>query len=174
MKKLDQLKYAYDEYAGRILTVCIRYCRDIDTAQDLMQDTFIQAYNNFDKFSNRGVGSLRAWLEKIAVNTCLQYLRKKDLLRDSKDISNLSKDENLVSEMLDEKISTIPEKILLKFIGELPNGYRTIFNLYVFEEYSHKEIANMLGINEKSSSSQFYRAKTLLAKKIKEYEKRER
>lgn len=172
MKNLDKLKYAYDNYAGRVLSICMRYSPNRATAEDMMQDTFVQAYKSFDKFKERGDGSLYAWLCKIAVNTCLQQIRKKDLLKNSSDISY--QQEQIAEDNIENSINAIPESTLIQYIEELPDGYRTVFNLYVFENYSHKEIAEMLGINERSSSSQLFRAKKLLAKKISEYGKRER
>jgi RNA polymerase sigma-70 factor, ECF subfamily len=176
MTELELLKYAYDKYAGRMLTVCLRYCHDRSTAEDMLHDGYLQAYKNFSKFTNRGEGSLRAWLERVMANTCLQYLRKKDLLRMSEEIEN-SQSANVTpieqEEENDHKLTSlideIPEATLLKIIEELPIGYRTVFNLYLFENYSHKEIGEMLGINEKSSSSQYFRAKKMLAKRITDY-----
>jgi|SRR5574344_954319 RNA polymerase sigma-70 factor, ECF subfamily len=176
MTELELLKYAYDKYAGRMLTVCLRYCHDRGIAEDMLHDGYLQAYKSFNKFTNRGEGSLRAWLERVMANTCLQYLRKKDLLRMSEEIEKstlanytLSPEEEEPDDELSALIEELPESSLLKIIAELPIGYRTVFNLYIFENYSHKEIGEMLGINEKSSSSQYFRAKKMLAKMITEY-----
>ena len=136
-------KELYEHYGGRLLGVCLRYTGDRDTAQDLLHDGFIKIFSSFDKFTWRGEGSLRAWMERVMVNTALQYLRKSDVI--------------------------IPQAVLMRFIEELPAGYRTVFNLYTFEEKSHKEIAQLLGINEKSSASQLFRAKSVLAKRVKEW-----
>ncbi len=162
-------KDIYDKYAGRMLSVCMRYCRDRSTAEDMMHDGFLQAFKSLDKFTDRGDGSMRAWLSKIMVNTCLQRIRKRDVLKESEEITDINGNSS-TDNSLDEKVSRIPEDVLLRFIEELPDGYRTVFNLYVFEEYSHKEIAEALGINEKSSSSQLSRAKSLLSQKISKYE----
>lgn len=159
-------KELYELYAGRMLGVCLRYTGDRDMAQDLLHDGFLKVFASFDKFTWRGEGSLRAWMERVMVNTALQFLRKNDVLNQS-----LTLDE--VPENGDEPdasaVETIPQKVLMQFIGELPAGYRTVFNLYTFEEKSHKEIARELGINEKSSASQLFRAKNVLAKKVKEW-----
>ncbi|MFA5324682.1 MAG: RNA polymerase sigma factor [Bacteroidales bacterium] len=175
MRDIELWKEIYERYSGRMLAVCMRYCPDRDTAQDMMHDGFILVYKALDRFTDRGEGSMRAWIEKIMVNTCLQRLRKKDLLKNSTEISSLENNTLVIDEsLLESQLDGIPRDVLMQFIKELPTGYRTVFNLYVFEEYSHKEIAKMLGINEKSSSSQLYRAKCILAKKITEYGKRER
>ena len=152
-------KELYEQYAGRMLGVCLRYAGDRETAQDLMHDGFLKLFDSFDKFTWRGEGSLRAWMERVMVNTVLQYLRKNDVMSQS-----AAPDASAVD--------TIPQKVLMQFISELPAGYRTVFNLFVFEDKSHKEIARLLGINEKSSASQLVRAKAALAAKVKEWMKR--
>ena len=139
-------KELYEQYAGRMLGICLRYTGDRDTAQDLLHDGFLKIFDSFDKFTWRGEGSLRAWMERVMVNTALQYLRKNDVINQS-----------------------APLEELMQFIEELPAGYRTVFNLYTFEDKSHKEIAQELGINEKSSASQLFRAKSVLAKRVKEW-----
>ena len=138
-------KELYEQYSGRMLGICLRYTGDRDTAQDLLHDGFIKIFDSFDKFTWRGEGSLRAWMERVMVNIALQYLRKNDVKNQSTPLEEM------------------------QFIEELPVGYRTVFNLYTFEDKSHKEIAQALGINEKSSASQLFRAKSVLAKRVKEW-----
>lgn len=161
-------KELYERYAGRLLGVCMRYVNDRDTAQDLLHDGFLKVFNSFDKFAWRGEGSLRAWMERVLINTVLQYLRKNDSLNQAVEVEELP-------EMYEEPdvsaVEMIPQTVLMQFINELPIGYRTVFNLYTMEEKSHKEIAQLLGINEKSSASQLFRAKNTLANKIKEWVK---
>lgn len=159
-------KELYELYAGRLLVVCRRYVNDRETAKDLLHDGFIKVFNSFDKFTYRGEGSLRAWLEKIMVNTVLEYLRKNNVLNQTLTLEEIPED---IDEPDKEEVECIPKETLMHFISELPTGYRTVFNLYTFEEKTHKEIAQLLGINEKSSASQLFRAKSLLAKKVKEY-----
>lgn len=162
-------KELYEQYAGRMLTICIRYLNNRDVAEDVLHDGFIKIFHSFDKFTWRGDGSLRAWMERIIVNEALQWLRKNDVLNKSVAIDEVQES---YGEPNAEDIELIPEAILLQFIDELPVGYRTIFNLYTFEDKSHKEIAEMLGINEKSSSSQLFRAKNALAKRVNEWLKK--
>ncbi|MDR0939661.1 MAG: sigma-70 family RNA polymerase sigma factor [Mediterranea sp.] len=160
-------KELYERYAGRMLGICLRYAGDRDTAEDLLHDGFLRAFRYFDKFNWRGEGSLRAWMERLMANVALQYLRDKNVLSQAQpidEVRELSDDEPDADD-----IERVPEEVLMKFIGELPTGYRTVLNLYIFEEKSHREIARLLGINEKSSASQFFRAKHLLAKRIKEW-----
>lgn len=164
-------KELYQQYGGRLLTVCLRYAGDRDTAQDLLHDAFLKVYNSFDKFEWRGEGSLRAWLERVTVNVALQYLRKNDVLNQTVPLDEAPPEKYDQPEPGD--INAIPQTVLMRFIRELPHGYRTVFNLYVFEEKTHKEIAEILNINEKSSASQLFRAKSTLAKKIKEWIKQQ-
>lgn len=159
-------KELYEQYGGRLLGVCLRYAGDRDTAQDLLHDGFLKIFGSFDKFTWRGDGSLRAWMERVMVNTALQFLRKNDVISQSASLEELSDD---YEEPDTSAVELIPQSVLMQFINELPTGYRTVFNLYTFEEKSHKEIAQLLGINEKSSASQLFRAKSVLAKRVREW-----
>ena len=162
-------KELYEHYAGCMLGVCLRYAGNRETARDLMHDGFIKCFNSFDKFTWRGEGSLRAWMGRVMVNTVLQYLRKNDVMTHAAALDNAPE---AYEEPGNSSIDVIPQKTLMQFISELPTGYRTVFNLYIFEEKSHKEIAQLLGINEKSSASQLTRAKAALATKVREWTKR--
>lgn len=159
-------KELYEVYSGRMLGVCLRYVGDRDVAQDLLHDGFLKVYDSFDKFTWRGEGSLRAWIERIMVNMTLQYLRKNNVMNRTMELEALP---DIYEEPDVSDVEVISQKVLMRFISELPEGYRTVFNLYTFEDKTHKEIAQLLGINEKSSASQLFRAKGALAKKIKEY-----
>lgn len=161
-------KELYERYAKRMLGICLRYTNDRDTAEDLMHDGFLKFYDSFNKFTWRGEGSLRAWLERVMINTVLQYIRKNDVMTHSTTLENVPE---VYDEPDPEIVETIPQNVLMQFIKDLPPGYRTVFNLYVFEEKSHKEISQLMGINEKSSASQLARAKAALATKIREWMK---
>ena len=154
-------KELYEQYAGRMLGICLRYTGNRDIAQYLLHDSFIKIFDSFDKFTWRGEGSLRAWMERVVVNTALQYLRRNDVISQAASLEELPEE---YEEPDASDVEAIPQKVLMRFIEELPAGYRTVFNLYTFEDKSHKEIAQMLGINEKSSASQLFRAKTVLEK----------
>lgn len=156
----------YERYAGRLLAICLRYVSDRDTAQDLLHDGFLKIFGSFDKFTWRGEGSLRAWMERVMVNTALQYLRKNDVINQA---SPLEEVPEVYDEPDDDDIEMIPQSVLMQFVRELPPGYRTVFNLYTFENKSHKEIAQLFGINEKSSASQLFRAKSTLIRKVKDW-----
>lgn len=157
-------KEFYTLTSGKLMTIGYRYLNDRELAEDILHDTYIQIFNSANKFVYREEGSLIAWAKKVMVNKCLDYIRKNEKV-DTVSIDNISE----TAEDVEESAEQIPADVLLKLIGELPTGYRTVLNLFIFEGMSHKEIAEKLGINEKSSSSQFFRAKNLLAKKLKDY-----
>lgn len=161
-------KELYELYGGSLMAICLRYIGDREAAEDVLHDGFVRIFQSIGQFTYQGVGSLKAWLSRVMVNEALGYLRKRN---------QLAQQEVLMEQLPDTKedddgVGDIPQAELMKMIAELPDGYRTVFNLYVFEDKSHKEIAQLLGITEHTSSSQFYRAKTLLAKKINEYRKK--
>lgn len=157
----------YETYAGWMLGVCLRYVSDQSTAEDLLHDGFVQIFTHFDQFHWRGEGSLKAWLFRVQQSIILQHLR-----RQSAHEFFLSIDENpeLAEDIPEpEEVHTIPRQVLMRLIRELPVGYRTVFNLFVIDRHSHREIAQLLGINERSSASQLVHARRLLASKINEW-----
>lgn len=156
----------YERYGGMLLGICLRYVGDRDSAEDVFHDGFIRIYRSMEMFVYKGEGSLRAWLSKVMVNEALGFLRKRSVRMQQEVLMEEIPD---CEDSNDHALTDIPEAELMQMIAELPDGYRTVFNLYVFEEKSHKEIGDLLGITERTSSSQFYRAKTLLVKKINEY-----
>ena len=112
---------------------------------------------------------MKAWISRIFVNASLEYLRKNEPIRNSSSIEEWKEPD---ADVKDEEMEQIPNQVLMEFISQLPEGYRTVFNLYIFEEMPHKEIAEILHINEGSSRSQLLRAKALLTKKVNEYMER--
>lgn len=161
-------KTLYERYGGALMAICIRYTGDSESAEDVLHDGFIRIFQSMDKFSYQGEGSLKAWLSRVMVNEALGFLRKRSAQTQQEVLVDVIPD----TEEEEEGMSDIPRSVLMNFIRELPEGYRTVFNLYVFEDKSHKEIGNLLGITEHTSSSQFYRAKSLLIKKINDYRKK--
>ena len=160
----------YQRYSGQLMAICLRYLGDCDTAQDVFHDGIIRIFQSFDKFAYMGDGSLRAWLSRVMVNEALGYLRKRSAQLQQEVVVDEIPD-NADEDSYNDDEEQIPNSVLMKLIGELPDGYRTVFNLYVFEEKSHKEIGALLGITEHTSSSQYYRARNLLIRKINEYKK---
>ena len=161
-------KQLYERYAGQLLAVCIRYVGDRDVAQDVLHDSFLNIYRTINRFAYQGEGSLKAWLMRITVNEALGYLREHSVSQAREVVMEEIPD---IEDMAMDDLDEIPQRVLLQFIQELPPGYRTVFNLYVMEEKSHKEIAQLLGITEHSSSSQLSRARALLVKKVNHYKK---
>ena len=118
-----------------------------------------------DKFEYRGEGSLRAWASRIVVNESLKFLKKNEkqnLIEQEENIPDIPDDE-------EPDTAEVSAEVIQEMIRQLPVGYRTVFNLYVFENKSHREIAELLHIKEDSSASQFHRAKNILAKQINQY-----
>ena len=160
------MKKLYDTWSGYLFALCRRYVPDRENAEDILQEVFIKIFASMDSFSYKGPGSLKAWMSRIAVNESLMYLRKK------KKTDFVEYQDNLPDHENEEEpdVGRVPVDVIQRMIGELPDGYRTVFNLFVFEDKSHKEIAGLLGITESTSASQFHRARKILAGKIKEYE----
>lgn len=162
------MKELYGLYSGYLNAVCTRYVADKDSAKDILQDCFVKIFSGIGSFRFRGEGSLKAWMKKIVVNESLKYLRKSAR-------AGLSVDTDILPDIPDDEdpdMDDIPPAVIHEMIRRLPDGYRTIFNLYVFEDKSHREIASMLGIRESSSASQLHRAKAQLARWINEYRKK--
>ena len=156
----------YKMFASLMFGVCIRYCSDRNEAKDVMQEGFIKVYTNIKNF--RKQGSLEGWIKRIIVNTALDNFKKKQKLYNHTnidDINELSIENDEESEPQDDDFS---EKELLAMIQKLPDGYRMVFNLYAIEDYSHKQIAEMLKISESTSKTQLFKARNLLQRKIKE------
>lgn len=159
-------KYIYEKYSARLLAVCRRYVGDKDAAEDVLHDSFITIFKKLDTLDFRGEEKLYGWMRRIAVNRSIDWLRKQKRspqpLDDDADIPDEGGGEP-------EGVRKIPPGVLFRMIEELPEGYRTVFNLFCLDGYTHEEIAGMLGIKEKSSSSQYFRARAMLAQKIKKY-----
>lgn len=158
----------FDQYSPMLMAKIFSYVGDDDDAKDVLQDTYIKAYTMIDSFAWSGDGSLKAWLTRIAVNTALNFLRsRKRLNAMTIDNADTGDPPDIVEDATADEVNSIDTSTIMQMIAELPDGYRTVFNLYCLDGYSHKEIAEQLGISEKTSSSQLARAKTLLARKIK-------
>ncbi len=156
----------YEQYYRYLAAVCARYVRNDEDVKDLLQDVFIRIYTRIDTFENRGAGALKAWCRRIAVNEALQHLRAAKRMP----TTSLEDTHELPAPDETPDITTIPQKDLLEMIRRLPDRYRTVFNLYIFEEMSHKEISGLLGITESTSASDLHRAKALLTRWIREYQ----
>lgn len=147
-------KVLYDSISGKMYSLCLRYAVDEEEANDLFQEGFIKLYKHLSTFRNEG--SFEGWARRIFVTTCLDSLKKKKVrFADPEENLNIEADQHSIY----DKLSMDD---LMKVIQTLPAGYRTIVNLYIIEDYSHKEIADMLGISESGSKSKLHKARTHL------------
>jgi len=156
-------KRIYDLLSGKMFAVCLRYMDSREAAEDILQDGFVTLFTKLDSYS--GEGSFEGWARKIFVNTALMSLRKNDVLRQTEDVDEAWD----ITADTPTAIENIGYSELMKMIASMPPGFRTVFNMYVIEGYSHKEIAESLGISEATSRSQLQRARTMLQNKIKTY-----
>lgn len=157
-------KVLYERLAPRMFPVCIRYIGDRETAQDVLQEGFITLFTHMDSY--KGDGSFEGWARKIFITTALMELRRKDALKMSEEL-------DVVRGMKTDTVSQLQNigyKDLMNLITMLPPGFRTVFNLYAVEGFTHKDIAEMLGISETTSRTQLSRARAWLQNKIKEIE----
>ena len=157
-------KVLYNRLAPRMFPLCIRYIGNREMAEDVLQDGFITLFTKLEDY--KGDGSFDGWARKIFVNTALMSLRKKDALKMSEDLEAIRG----MKDDLPSQNQNIGYKELMKLVMELPPGFRTVFNMYAIEGYSHKEISDTLGISETTSRTQLSRARIWLQNKIKERE----
>ena len=153
-------KALFDKFAPKMLSVCLRYMKNTEQAEDVLQDSFIKVFLNIGNYNNSGV--LEGWIRRIIVNTCLDELKKNKKL-----LLNVSVEE---VEYKLESNDFVQEQMmaddLLKLIQSMPEGYRVIFNMFAIEGYAHQEIATKLGISESTSKSQYLRARAYLKNRI--------
>lgn len=156
-------KVVYDRYAGKMLAVCVRYVANRTDAEEVLLDGFMRVFDKISQY--RGEGSLEGWIRRIMVTESLMYLRRSKAWRQEIALDELTgePDYGWAADALDTED-------LLKLISQLPDGYRTVFNLYAIEGYSHAEVAEMLGISEGTSKSQLSRARLMLQQQVKKME----
>lgn len=169
LRKGDEksLEVFYQQLAPKMYGVCLRFSVDQSEADDILQEGFIRVFTHIKDF--RGEGSLEGWVRRTIVNTAINFYKKRVKRGPTTDLE-------FIKETVDEKYYVIEKMAadeLLKLISELPDGYRTVFNLNVVEGYTHKEIGEMLDISENTSKSQLSRARTSLQKKLKSIKDRE-
>jgi len=158
-------EWIYRRHVRYLSALCSRYITEDEDIKDVLQESFIKIFSSLDSFKYRGEGALKAWMAKITLNETLKFVRNNSRLTiDSIDDKNMN-----IADGDSMETEDIPTDVLHQFIRELPDGYRTVFNLYVIDDKSHKEIAQLLGIKENTSASQLHKAKSMLAQKIKHY-----
>ena len=149
----------YQKYSSKMYGVCLRYSGNVEDANDLLQEGFIKIFKNLTKF--RREGSFEGWIRRIFVNTSIEHFRKKIKLYNVTEVQ-----ENTIEDYDLNILDTLAEKDVISLVNELSPGYKAVFNMHVIEGYSHKEIADILGINEGTSKSQLARAKGVLKKSL--------
>lgn len=153
-------KHLYEKFARKMMGVCLRYADNHEEAEDVLQNGFVSVFQNIESF--KGTGSLEGWVRKIMVNTALTNIRKNKKLKQNIELESVE----FMLPSTNHIHENFAAKDLLKIIQTLPTGFKTVFNLYAIEGYSHKEIGDMLGISEGTSKSQYSRAKAYLQKLI--------
>ena len=166
IRQKDQraMSQLYQMYIRELSSVCYRYVPSEADAKDVLQNSFVKIFTSLPTFEYRSDEALRGWMRRVVASEALLYLRERKRLlfvEQSAEVMELADADEPQPDL-------ISPDVLHKMISELSVGYRTVINLYVFEGYSHKQIAELLGITESTSASQFYYAKRLLAKRIKE------
>ena len=158
----------YQRYVGQLSSVCYRYVPTESDAKDVLQNSFVKIFTSLQTFVYVDEPSFEGWMVRVVVNEALHFLR------DQKRLQFVELNETIAQQTADEPepdTERISADELHQLISELPDGYRTVINLYAFEGYSHRQISALLGIREITSATQFYHAKQLLAKRINEIRK---
>lgn len=158
------MRQLYDAHVGKVAAICRRYVVDDDLLRDTLQDVFLTIFQKLAQFRWRGEGSLSAWICRLAVNKSLDALKR----RVCPDAFDLAEDVDVADEGM-PPMNDIPMDALMQMVHRLPDGQRTVFNLFVFENLTHREIALRLDIREASSASQFHHARRALARMVEEY-----
>ena len=151
----------YHRHSPKMYAVCLRYSGNADDAQDLLQDGFIKVFKNLEKY--RGDGSFEGWMRRIFVNTAIEHFRKRIKMNTVAEMP-----ENNIEDKEWNAFETLAERDIIQIVQLLSPGYRQVFNMYVIEGYSHKEIGEILGISEGTSKSQLARARGILQKMVQE------
>ena len=159
-------KELYTRYAAYLNALCFRYVGDREEARDLMHDGMIKIFDTIGKY--RPTGSLKSWCARVTVNMVIDHMRK------AKRFVTVSIDpaQEKIPEPQKEDVAKIPRAEIMRLVGELPPAKRVVFNLFCVEGYSHKDIAQMLDIKEKTSSSLLFKARAQLAENVREYIRR--
>lgn len=147
----------YKLYSKQLFTLCLKYSKDYAESQDNLQDAFLTIFKKIKQYNNKG--SFEGWMKRIVINTALQRYRKSSVL-------DVIKDDDVVEDVIEVEDPSVSLDFLLEIIQELPDKYRLVFNLYVLDEFSHKEIAEMLNISVGTSKSNLSRARHILKEKL--------
>lgn len=157
-------KQLFEMFAGKMMSVSRRYARHRMEAEDIMQDGFIRAFTKLDQYQHGG--SFEGWLRRIIINIALKKISKKSFKNE-----NIGIDDNYDLPVAETALSAISADEIMQLVETLPDGYKHVFNLYVMDGYSHKEIGEILGMGESTSRSQLVKARRILQQKIIEIRK---
>ena len=152
----------YRRFSPRMDAVCLRYAGMAEEAQDILQEGFIKIFKKLSTY--RGDGSFEGWIRRIFVNTAIEHFRRKKYLQPVTE-----KEENTLEGNYLSVLDDLAERDIMALVQQLSPGYRTVFNMYVVEGYTHKEIGDALGISEGTSKSQLSRAKVILQEMVKKF-----
>lgn len=160
--KKEYFNLLYKKYNRFYMLTCLRYAKKRQDAEDLVQESFIAIFKSLAQY-NEKKANFSTWSNRVVINVCLQHLRRKNILQDSEDIIDIGQNIPLDPIAIDQ----LNLKDLTKLIMNLPNGYRTVFNMYVIDGYTHKEIAEKLGVSTSTSKSQLLKARKMLRLNLK-------
>lgn len=163
----EAMKRIYLLHARYLTAVCSRYVPNPEDVRDILQDSFIKIFENIGKYKLQGEASLRSWMTRVVINDALKHLQKNEKLNFIETVDEYPE----VAAESNADMNGVPYEMIRQLICKLPTGYRMVFNLYVFEKKSHKEIAGILGIKADTSASQFHKAKKMLQAQIAQYKK---
>lgn len=152
----------YRRLSPRMYAVCLRYAGNTEEAEDILQEGFIKVFKKLDSY--RGDGSFEGWVRRIFVNTAIEHFRRKRYLQPVTE-----KEENTIEGSYLSVLDDLAERDIMALVRQLSPGYRTVFNMYVVEGYTHKEIGDIMGISEGTSKSQLSRAKIILQDLVKKF-----
>ena len=160
------MRRLYDRYSKYAMAIGLRYIPNRDEMRDVLQDCFVKIITNIDHFDYRGEGSLKSWVSRIVANRAIDHIREHERQPFA---------EEMPDDVIDPEpdVGEVPPEVLDEMIGQLPTNYRVVLNLFVFEQLSHREISQQLGISERNSTTLFFRAKKLLQKMIIEYKNKQ-
>lgn len=152
----------YRRFAPKMYGVCLRYAGNAEEAEDILQEGFIKIFSKMSSY--RGEGSFEGWIRRIFVNTAIEHFRKKTYLQPITEV-----EENTMEGKYLSVLDQLAEKDIIQLVQQLSPGYRTVFNMYVVEGYTHRQIADIMGISEGTSKSQLSRAKQILQDMVKTF-----
>lgn len=156
-RRMQQL--LYERFAPKMYGVCLRYAGNAEEAEDILQEGYIKVFRKINTF--RSEGSFEGWIRRIFVNTAIEYYRKKTYMQPITEHEEATVEGQYLS-----VLDSLAEQDIIKLVQQLSPGYRTVFNMYVVEGYTHKQIADLLGISEGTSKSQLSRAKHILQEMV--------